>query len=326
MAKIKRALVLGGGSIKGAFQAGALKVIMDSGFVPDAIYGVSVGALNGGYLADRMGHKPTPPWPQAADDLLKFWTERVTSFGVLGKKRKLFIVIPKILAADFKGLLKMKRLRKLIHEILDVANIAASPAPFFPGVVDLESGRFFYADVKKNKEHFIDYIIASTREPIIMEVMRLDAKTLVDGGVRNISPLKSAIDAGADEIITVATQPKDIGKEEGKNYENLLTLAGRTVGIMTNEIVNNDLELAQQINMACIHYGKKTNRFKITSGPLKGYRYVESTIIRPDKSLDVDITNFTPADIASMIAKGKKKAEEVLRDRDQFRRKIGFVP
>lgn len=324
MAKIKRALVIGGGSIKGAFEAGAIKVILDSGFKPDAIYGVSVGALNGAFLADQMGRNPAPTWPEAGDALLDFWRDRVTSFGVLGKKRKFVLVIGKILFGKFKGLLKMKKLKGLMYEVLDADNIAASPTPFYPGVVDLESGTFFYADPKKDKDQFIDYVIASTREPIIMALMPLDGKTLIDGGVRNISPLKSAIDAGAKEIITIAAQPEDLGAQAGKNYQDLLTLAGRTVGIMTNEIVNNDLNLASKINLACIHYGKKSTGFKITSGPLEGYKYVESTIIRPDQALGVDITDFTPADIQMMIDKGKARAEEALKARDAFRIKIGL--
>ncbi len=45
---IKRALVLGGGAIKGAYQAGAIKVLLNKGFAPDHLYGISVGSLNAG--------------------------------------------------------------------------------------------------------------------------------------------------------------------------------------------------------------------------------------------------------------------------------------
>ncbi|MEE8295755.1 MAG: patatin-like phospholipase family protein [Sphingomonadales bacterium] len=326
MANIKRALVIGGGSIKGAFEAGAIKVILDSGFVPDAIYGVSVGALNGGYLANFMGANPGKSWPEAGDELLDFWKTKVTSFKVLGKERKKLKVYWKIAFGGFKGFLNMNALRDLIHKEVKASNIAKSKGAFFPGVVDLETGTFFYGNAKTDPDDFVDYIIASTREPILMELMHLDNKTLIDGGVRNISPLKSAIDAGANEIITIATQPEEVTPEVGKDYESLMTLAGRTIGIMTNEIVNNDLNLASKINLACIHYGKKTNQFKITAGPLKGYKYVESTIIRPDQALAVDITNFTPADIQMMIDRGTQRANEALKARNAFRTKIGFKP
>ena len=41
------ALVLGGGGNRGAIQIGMLQVLAEHGFVPDRIYGSSVGAVNG---------------------------------------------------------------------------------------------------------------------------------------------------------------------------------------------------------------------------------------------------------------------------------------
>lgn len=53
---MKKAFVLSGGSIKGAFQADALADLLTSKtFIPDAIYGTSVGSLNGALIADRAG-------------------------------------------------------------------------------------------------------------------------------------------------------------------------------------------------------------------------------------------------------------------------------
>ncbi len=87
--KIKnRALVLSGGSIKGAFQAGAVAEILGSGFTPDAIYGVSVGGLNGAFLADRAGRaairNEPPDWAKIGEDLATFWKEKITSFDEIG--------------------------------------------------------------------------------------------------------------------------------------------------------------------------------------------------------------------------------------------------
>ena len=51
----KRALVLSGGSIKGAFQAGAIQQVLNEGFQPDIIHGISVGSLNGSFLVNETG-------------------------------------------------------------------------------------------------------------------------------------------------------------------------------------------------------------------------------------------------------------------------------
>ena len=50
------ALVLGGGGPRGAVQIGMLQVLAEHGFVPDRIYGCSVGAVNGvGFACDPTG-------------------------------------------------------------------------------------------------------------------------------------------------------------------------------------------------------------------------------------------------------------------------------
>lgn len=44
-------LVLSGGGEKGAYQVGALRYLVEKGIDPDIITGVSVGAMNGGFLS-----------------------------------------------------------------------------------------------------------------------------------------------------------------------------------------------------------------------------------------------------------------------------------
>jgi len=46
----KRALILGGGGSKGAFQVGKLKQLVEQGYKWDQITGVSVGAINALFL------------------------------------------------------------------------------------------------------------------------------------------------------------------------------------------------------------------------------------------------------------------------------------
>ncbi len=48
-----KALVLGGGSLKGAWQVGVIHAILDTGFRPEMIYGISAGALNGSFMVNE---------------------------------------------------------------------------------------------------------------------------------------------------------------------------------------------------------------------------------------------------------------------------------
>jgi len=52
-----RALVLSGGSIKGAYEAGAILSIVEAGFYPDAVLGISTGALSAAFLVNAIGLK-----------------------------------------------------------------------------------------------------------------------------------------------------------------------------------------------------------------------------------------------------------------------------
>jgi len=49
-----KALVLGGGSVRCAWQAGAIKAVFQKGFVPDRIIGISGGAMNTAFLVTHL--------------------------------------------------------------------------------------------------------------------------------------------------------------------------------------------------------------------------------------------------------------------------------
>ena len=312
-----RALVLGGGSIKGAFQAGAIQEVLKGGFVPDHIYGVSIGALNGALLAGGAGKSNPPDWPAIGDELVKFWIDRVTSFDVLGKERGGIALGISVLRKKFKGLLKMKRADRLIEETVDFASIERF-GNFFAGVINLHSGEFILGHTSQGEEKFIRHLIASTHEPIIKKIIRSETgEPLGDGGVRNIAPLKAAIDAGAGDIIVIANQAEQVkDPKKDPNYKDLLTLAKRTISVMTNEIINNDLKLAEYINAYCLEHGDKDNDFLVTAGPgeepgpHEGHRCVKIKVIRPKEPLDISITKFTTADIEEMIKLGRERAGE----------------
>src|SRR5438046_2192955 len=78
----KRALVLSGGGIKGAFQAGAIAEVLSSGFQPAILVGTSIGALNAAFLADRAGSSYLVnrhvDWRKLGESLEKFWRDRIT--------------------------------------------------------------------------------------------------------------------------------------------------------------------------------------------------------------------------------------------------------
>lgn len=63
----KKALILSGGGAKGCFEVGAVKHLWETGWRPDIICGVSVGALNAAKLAERKD--------SSATELEEIWRE-----------------------------------------------------------------------------------------------------------------------------------------------------------------------------------------------------------------------------------------------------------
>src|ERR1700736_2296345 len=61
------ALVLAGGGVRGAVQIGMLQVLTEHGFVPDRIYGSSVGAVNGVAFAGD-------PTRRGVERMTEIWT------------------------------------------------------------------------------------------------------------------------------------------------------------------------------------------------------------------------------------------------------------
>lgn len=301
-----QALVLGGGSIKGAFQAGALGEILARGFAPRIITGISVGALNGAFLAERAGRAPggAPDWPAIGAELVQLWQDKITQPGDIIELRSKGKVALSALFSRFDGLVKTDRLKALIRKELDEANLRNSPVTFYAGTVNLADGEIVYASL--GFPNLLDYIIASTAIPIMMPISMIGNRPYYDGGMRDIAPLKQAIDAGASEIVCVACQPF---RTSGADFNrgNILHLIDRVVTIMTNEILRNDLEFANYINEYC-----PRNGLPIESGPLRGYRYIPIRVIQPAMPIETQIDAFTRNDITEMLALGRYAAREVL--------------
>ena len=309
---MKNALVLSGGNVKGAYQAGAMSALFhhtfDDGsrFVPEGIFGVSVGAMNGAFLADRAGKAHlagnAPNWSQIADELVEFWQNNITSFASLGKKRSVFSIAKSFIFGNFNGLTTMKGVEHITRNNLNIAHLKASPVYFACGVMNMASGDYFDADVATFGEGIIDHVIASTCEPVKMPLMWINEQPLADGGVRNIAPLSPAIKMGAEKMAVIALKTEDIQpKTKQKTFNNMIKLLERTISIMTNEIINNDLAALKKVNHACA-LGQARS----------GQRVVEFTEIRPNEKLPIDPMDFNSADIAHLIERGKSDAKKIL--------------
>jgi NTE family protein len=326
---VEKALVLSGGSIKGAFQAGAIAHVLEAGFCPDAIYGTSVGSLNGGFLAERAGREAapnqTPNWPKLGQGLEEFWRKNIHSPGQIVRKRGTLALLWALVTNKFDGLTDTGPLRELVAKEFEISNLHASPFDFYACAVNLVSGE---AVCPSNEDpQIIDYIIASTAIPIEMPVKWIGKLPFVDGGARDIAPLKQAIDAGAQEIVCIICQPRKL-EALSFNVGNLMQYALRLMDVITNELVNNDVDRFRKDNEWAGEYEQVRGELQAMSGQsqlaestarqmgtalsrLKRWRQIDLTVIRPDKEIILDLLHFTPAEINEIITLGRRMAEKV---------------
>lgn len=298
----KKALILSGGSIKGAFQAGAIQQILNEGFKPDIIHGISVGSLNGSFLVNETGKRNNQyDWKTIGNTLVDFWRNEINKPSDLMKKKGFFKLAKELLFNRFDGIISNEPLENLVKRMLSLENLRKSNIDFTAGAVDMVTGKL--KSFNQSNPSLIDGVIASTTIPIMMPISHIGGIPYYDGGLRDVAPLKSVIEKGAEEIVIILCQSEEL-TEKNFNTGKLMHLVSRIMDIIVNETVNNDIARMQDINCQVpknsdiikrgIHSGKKRIKFKI---------------IRPTKELVVKIDKFKKKDIQKMIEQGRLFAE-----------------
>ena len=289
---MSKILVLAGGSVKGAFQAGVMKAMMERGYQPDAVYGVSAGSLNAAYFVNQLGMQAITGEPisfkDASQDLWDFWESRITSPESLSKPFNIFQLGLSALRKKFKGLVDTMPLRNLLTEVLSVRNLHASPIDLKIGAVNIIDGTMYYVDT--SEEHFLDYLMASSAVPILMPVVKINGETrrsFLDGGLRDVAPIKKAVDDGASHIVCISCHMETL---EGGHFDSgdLLALVDRVMDIAVNEILNADIKEVMISNTT-----------------------IDIQSIRPPQPLTIDIQNFNKMDIRRMLELGYQVGQDI---------------
>lgn len=262
---MKTVVVFSGGGAKGSIQVGIFKCLHEQGLRPDSIYGTSVGNLNAcGYTYLGL------------DGLLEFWSK-------IKQKSDVFKFKWSSLILKSRGLFHAAPLRKLINEC--VANKTPS-IPCFSCTVDLMTGEIKYGQA--GEPDYVDYVIASASIPGLCEPIG----NMVDGGVREQSPLKKAIKDGAEKIIVILCNPWQEDPDPaplGNWLKNIL----RTTEVMAHEIFLNDI-------YECAWYNSNLS---------EGKRKVILEVYAPER-LVIDTLDFNQEKIQPAIQYGYEQGKK----------------
>lgn len=299
----QRALVLGGGSLKGAFQTGAIVALLESGFIPDAIYGISVGSINATFLTCEATRQfidtGTIDWPKAGRILMENWLLNITRPQDVAVIRPRWRTGYDTVLSRFDGFLDNTPIKNLIRRLVDPAVLRQSPVRLKVGAVNLIGGDMVYVDA--TDASFLDYVFASSSVPFVMSAVPIGSdgeQVFLDGGIREVAPLREALDDGATEIVCIACHAPNI-TGQSFNHRNLLSLMDRITEITVNQLVNNDINWAQR---------------HVAMEKLHG-RDVKLTIIRPHAPPTLNLMKFDSSDISRLIVQGYQTATDGLKVR-----------
>lgn len=359
MKKKKLILILSGGGAKGAFQVGAWNRVIQDGLkfgdshlnvkIPDAVFGISAGALNGAMIAMGKFQELLKLWNQIAGnpqeiytskflkadgEKIKFDTDALVKYltdglSFIDKSRLLFKksrkkTIQKIIAKllELDALSSNTPLAKKLSQLINISSIKSEV--FKAGFVSLTDGKYHSIrhDKFANDQELQKAVLASASLPMIwspvesIQTIDFELSHLVDGGVRDTTPLGDAIkyinddqDDAEYHILVISCHTPSLSVLKDK--PNLFTIAERTMyDIVLNEVQNTDLSEFLRINELVQQADQKGCELFSKSGrKLKSFKV---QIIQPERKLKGGL-DFSRTAVMDSFAHGYEVAKKATR-------------
>lgn len=280
-----RAWVLSGGGEKGAYQAGVVEYLVTQGDVPQMMWGISVGAMNSYFLA-QYGQSDLPYGVMDLKDLwLKIKTEDVVKHWWLP-----------YIASLWKGSVYCSApQRAMIDKHVKQGLVMSSPISLGVVSVDWLTGE---AVVGRGTDPNIpEHVKASSSFPVFMEPVMVGDRLCTDGGLRDVAPLKYAIQDGATDITVIACSNPDLPDlwQEPGGVGSLFKYVKRAIDVRSNEMVHDDFR----------ECGLKNELAKQS----EKYQHVNVRIIRPSEPLGTESLHFSPEQARRLIDLGYEDAK-----------------
>lgn len=259
------ALALGGGGVRGAYEIGVWRALIEENINIKSVCGTSIGAVNGALVAQKDFKKA-----------IKLWTE-ITPETIYNKDSNMVDRIRDI-----------SKLEEILRANLDEEKIRKSDIDF--GVVTfnlttLEPIIIFKEDMPNGK--MIDYILASANYPIFYR-QEIDEEVFVDGGVYDNLPRGPLADRGYKDIIEVDINPplSNITKKKVADDVTVHTIISKHT--LYGQFLFNSKQLKENINKGYLDTKLYNDEY------LSSHYYVKS----PMNGYDIALK---PKDISRLI-------------------------
>jgi NTE family protein len=272
-ATAQRVLVLQGGGALGSYQAGAFQALCNSGFEPEWIAGISIGAVNAAIIAgneaknrvDRlkefwqMVSSPVPWNPVLKGDRSRTAFNEasaaiIATFGVPG------FFTPRIPPAPLwpqgspqsQSYYDTSPLKKTLERLVDFDRINDLHCRLSVGAVGVTSGNFRYFDNvefrRQGKRIGPEHIMASGALPPGFPAVLIDGEYYWDGGISSNTPLDYVLDMETTKDLLIFQV--DLFSARGLLPETLLEAAEREKDIRFSSRTRMNTDKNRQIHNA----------------------------------------------------------------------------
>ena len=316
------ALVLSGGGARGAYEAGALSVLIPAlerrGETPTVFVGSSVGAINAAGLgafwhlgAEQAVAMGLEIWRQVDKDSvirpILAWQVPVTALryagGILSlpKVRVPSLLDPEPLRENLSHWIEWRRLHRNVRDgVVDAVAVVATAARSGRTVAFTEGNPEIVQPAVASRSHVVSYVAAelapehvraSAAIPIFFPSVwvrspRSAAGWYIDGGTRLNTPLKPALDLGADRIVVVGmdavSEPEPATPRKGEEPPDF---GDGALHVLQGRLVDPMIEDVRMLGNANVFFGngsRAANAYRAARGK-PPYRVVPYIFIAPER-------------------------------------------
>lgn len=300
------AIVLSGGGAKGAFQVGVLDALINThGVKPAIVVGTSTGAIQALGVAQND-----------VTGMLNVWTSIKSNRDIYKEREG---IVGALLGE--KALYDASPLRKLLKNFANPGKLAASGVELRLGVVSLQSGEFRTIDQSVPDIH--NWVYASCAMPVFFDPLQTsDKQQWVDGGVRDVTPLGSALELNPTGVLVIRASPAS-KPATAKRFGGMIPIGLRAVNLLQSEVSRNDLANTSLINDMLAardqmftaleaegHSATEANKVLLPlDNQLAKYRFAHVRVIEPTEEFS-DTLEFDPAKIGKAIEAGRAVVDQ----------------
>lgn len=182
--KEKIAFAISGGGARGAIQVGMLRALLEDGIRPDLIVGTSVGAWNGGWLAQGASL-------ERVAQLAEVWRHvTAASLNIIWWRAARNLVRRRPFLYDGSGL------SRLVGNNIIKQNFEDLEIPFHAVAINLTAG----TKAVFSTGPLAPAVLASSAIPGMFPPVVIDGQQYVDGGGADPTGLETALELGARRI------------------------------------------------------------------------------------------------------------------------------